>query len=264
MKAKAFLSITGAIAVFLLSGCVTSQTPKMREDFRSIFYHYNIQAYDQCIVEIEKALQTQLLKGQRALLLMTRGMCQEEAGRELSAKATYILVKTEFPMTSFAEDAQRRLDHRDGDQREHLELNLDVTHWRRAVKQWDPKKIRQFYFPIGENEKQHTAKLLLLSGDRPENVRTLDDAVTRAEAQFSLSGGRVKSHLVEEGVNEKYLEAEESSSERTGISVSLSRVILTDTHFHCAKFTLRKPLLTPEEKAQYLAWLKSARLVGGK
>jgi hypothetical protein len=262
MKATVFLSLTGVIAVFLLSGCATSQTPKMREDFRSIFYHYNTQAYDQCMAEIGKALQTKLLKGQRVVLLMTRGMCQEEMGRDLAAKATYTLVKTEFDMTTFAEGAQRRLEHKDGDQREHLELSFNETRWRRAAKQWDAKKVREFYFPIGENEKQHTAKLLLLSGDRPENVHSLDDAEARAEAQFSLRGGKVKRHLIEQSLNERYSEAEESSPKHPETSVCLSRIILTDTRFHCAAFTLRKPALAADERGKYLDLLKSAKLVG--
>lgn len=264
MKAMVFLALMGVSAALLLGGCATSKTPKLREDFRSILYYYNTQAYDQCLGEIEKALQTKILKGQRALLLMTRGMCQEEAGRELSAKATYTLVKTEFDLTSFAEVAQRRLEHKDGDQREHLELNLDDARWRRAAKQWDSKGVRQFFFPAGENQKQHTAKLLLLSGDRPENIHTLDDAEARAEAQYSLRGGKVKRHLIEQGANERYSEAEESSPERPETSVSISRIILTDTRFHCAEFTIRKPALTNEERDKYLARLKSAKLVGKK
>ena len=264
MKATGALALAGICAALCFGGCATQQAPKMREDFRSILHDYNTQAYDQCLAEISTALQTRLIKGQRAQLLMIRGKCQEEMGSESAAKATYTLVKTDFDRTSFAEAAQRRLNYKDGDQREHIELDLNGLGWRRALKQWNHKGFRCFFFPVGENPSHHTAKLMLSSIDRPEFVKTLDDAEGRAEAEFSLRGGTVKRLLLEQSASERYLQVEELTPDRKEPSVSLSRVILTEDRLHCAAFTLRKPALTAEEREKYLSYLKSAKLIGDK
>jgi len=236
----------------------------MPEPFRSILHHYNTQAYDACLAGIEKALQTKLVEGQRATLLMTKAMCEEELGREAAAKDTLALVKTQFEHTRFADAAQRRLDGKDGDQREHLELNLDDPRWRRALKQCNEKGVRQYFFPVGENPRQCTSKLLVFSMDRPDNMRTLEDAINRADAEFSLRGGTAKPKLLERTTNEEYWEVEESSPNQKWPSISLSRVILTDNRFHCVEFTLRKAALSRDEREKYLGQLKRATLAGGK
>jgi hypothetical protein len=100
--------------------------------------------------------------------------------------------------------------------------------------------------------------------DRPDDIKTLQDAMARADAEFSLRGGTARPKWIEGTTNEAYWEIEATLPNRKEPSIALSRIILTESRFHCAEFTLRKPILSPEERETYLAKLKRAKLTGGK
>src|SRR5260370_13495174 len=145
MKMKTVKILAFLLSVLFGGGCTTSQAPHMREDFRAILRSYNIQAYDECLAQITRALNSRITKGERATLLMTKGICEEEKGWEGAATATYTSVKTDFDITSFAEAAHKRLERKDGDQREHLELVLSETQWRRSLKSWKATELKDYF-----------------------------------------------------------------------------------------------------------------------
>jgi len=264
MKTISHFPIWCIVLALFLSSCAVPQASRLRDTLRTVFYDYNTQAYDACLAEIEKALRSELVQEQRATLLMTKASCEEEMGLKTDAEATLLLVKNEFERTHFADAAQRRLDGKDGDQREHLELNLDDPLWRRAAKRWNEKAVSQYFFPVGENARQFTARLLVFSTDRPDSIKTMQDAISRADAEFSLRGGTFRPKWLEGSTNDGYWEFEETFPNQKEPVVALERIILTESRFHYAKFLLRKPVLKPEEREKYLAKLKRVTLAGGK
>jgi hypothetical protein len=259
-KISLVLALLCSAAMFL--GCQTKPAkPQVREDFRAISHHYDVQEYEQCLAEIRTALTANNTKGQRATLLMMKGMCQEEMGQQDLAKITYRLVKMEFDLTSFAETAQRRLNGKEGDQREHLELDCADLGWRRAAKRRNQKAVRSLFLPAGETPERYTAELILNSRDRPEFIKTVEDVADHSEVEFGLRGGKIKRHLLERSANENYLEAEVCDPQE-GTSVLLVRFILTKDRMHSAKFALRKPTLTDGEREKFMVYLRKAKLVG--
>lgn len=259
-KTSLVLALLCSAAMFL--GCQTKPAkPQVREDFRSISHHYDVQEYEQCLAEIRTALTANNTKGQRATLLMMKGMCQEEMGQPDLAKMTYRLVKMEFDLTSFGETAQRRLNGKEGDQREHLEVDCADLAWRRAAKWCNQKAVRSLFLPAGETPERCTAELVVNSGDRPEFIKTVEDVADRAEVAFGLRGGKMKRHLLERSGNENYWEVE-GWDPKDGTVVLLVRIILTKDRMHSAKFALKKAILTDGEREKYMACLRKAKLVG--
>jgi len=236
----------------------------MRDDLRPIIDHYNSQAYDQCLLEIDQALKKRMVKGKRAQLLMIKASCEEEMGRGDAARVTYTQITSEFARTSFADDAQRRLEGKDGNQREHLQMDVSVLGWQRGVMRWSAKSVLQSFYPVGEGPTRYTARLALQSMDRSEKLNSLADASARADAQYDLRGGTARRHLLERSANEEYWQIEVVTPRGKVNWVTLCRLTLTETRIHCAEFGFRKAGLTTNEKDTYLAYLKGAKLVGNK
>lgn len=249
--------------VFLLVGCSTSNpTPDARD--RVIMEHYNTQKYEECLAEIDKALSARMVKGQRGMLLLVKGWCEEEMGRGEAARETYTVVQREFSQTKLGDDAQRRLEGKNGDQRERLELNPSALGWHRGLKQSNAQAVRQFFYPADEGPKRYRSKLTLVSMDRSESSSSLEEVWNRAEAEFGLGGGKANRRLLERKGNEEYWEIEQSASNGSRKGVILCRLILTQDRLHFAQFIFAKGKLTETEKATYFASLKNAQLVGGK
>jgi len=265
MKAAEFLVLVEALAILFFAGCASPKTPaEARDEFHVILDYYNTQKYQECLAEIDKVLSGKTNKGQRGTLLLIKGSCEEEMGKEEAARATYTLVQKEFSQTKLGDDAQRRLERRNGDQREHLELNANALGWHRGLKQCNAESVRQFFYPAGEGLKRYKSKLTVVSTDRNERSSSLEQVWARAEAEFGLSGGKAYRRLLDRKGNEEYWEIEQSSSGGKRKTVLLCRLILTQDRFHFAQFMFSKARLTEVEKSNYLACLRSGQLVESK
>lgn len=255
-----------AIANLVLVGCGTSQKANPQDDlkeaFRSIGQKYQTQAHDQCLVEIRKLMTKRLPPGAKAELTMVQGLCLEEKGDLAAADEVYRKVVADYPQTRFADRGRRRLERRDGDQKEHLEIPFEGERWQRHRKTTSPAGVRLGYHRLGEGN-QGGAVIEILSVDRPAVVMTIEDALTRCESEFVLRGGHVDTVLLERTENDALWEVVLMGNRRAP-TTGLLRIILTPQRMHGILGGSRTRWSSAEEKRDWADRLKRATVVGSK
>ena len=257
------LLILCAAASLVLVGCSTPQKSTAREDFRSVSQKYQIQAYDECLKEITKLMKKRLAPGAKAQLNMAKGLCLEEKGDPAAADEIYRKVVADFPQSRFADGARRRLERRDGDQKERVEIVFNDEHWQRLRKHTSPAGVRVAYYRFGEDLQRSGAMLDVLSIDRPAEVKTLEDALARCESEFVLKGGRVETTLLERTENDAIWEFVLTANQRAPMA-GLLRIVLTPQRMHGILGRPRTRTMSADAKREWVERLKRATVVGSK
>ncbi len=261
MIAKNFLAFASLLAAVLLSGCATSRNTVIREEFRSIDRKYQTQAYAECLAEIEKTLTAPLIPLRRGQLLMAKGLCLEEQGQGALADEIYRQIVAQYPMTPLADRAQKRLEHRDGDQKEHVELSFPGEGWRRAEKEMGPTWVECRFHPANEDPSRARVGVVLFSMDRTEKVGTIQEAIARLQATGALRERTVDVQRLEQTETEAILETHVRARNGQLWSSGVTRVVLTAERFHALDYKCRGAMLSPPEKEEWIARLKKVKLV---
>lgn len=255
------LLLCSAIAGLVLVGCSTTQKSDRTDDFGSVSQKYQTQAYDECLAQIRKLGSKRLPPGTKAELSMAKGLCLEEKGNLAAADQVYRKVIADYPQTRFADWARRRLERRDGDQKEHLEITFDGEPWQRHRKNISPTAVRIAYHRSGEDFLHGGAILDFLSVDRPSDVTTLEDALVRCESEFVLKGGQVETSFLEGTENDAIWEFVLKSNRRAPMA-GLLRIILTPQRIHGIMGGPRARRTSEAEKRGWAERLRRATVVG--
>lgn len=259
---KRCLKVLGLFLVFLITGCATVSNSPARSDMLSIKHKYDTQLYGECMQEIDVFLKKYSAPtGAWALLTMTKAMCLEETGNPERSDALYRGIIDFVPNTLFADRAGKRLSRQDGDQKEHFELDFSRQHWRRAKKDWSYTASNSLFIPEGRTAKNSDECVFVVSADRPHVVKTLENALERISSEVGLSGGNLKIVEIERASDEGMWNFYNSGNGKIPASAAVLRIVLTPNRMHSIVFVKKGTQIPEIEKENWVAVLKSAKLV---
>jgi hypothetical protein len=244
-----------SIALLLLfAGC---QSPPARDYVSTGVVQGQIYRgeYKSALNRIDRLLRGRLHNHDRAFLELSKAICLEAQGNFDEADTWYAFIPDQFPDTEYADAARRRLQRQDGDQKEHVILDLPEGDWKLIDRRWT-----RHSFQIQYQWRLHLSRPLFRGGseDREDAYATFDGAIARYVANAKLD--HVTSQTLERTPTEALLLLTGRVPSLAADACCLARIFMGPARVHSVEYLKLGSSFTEQEKLEWTQRLRSVRL----